>query len=97
MKRKSLKLADIIAIASHGYPDGLIALNFNPKTGHATTSLHGDGLANFIVRELCETFDAEAPRRDQINEAVRVISTAARELESVLCAFHMTQNTKAGG
>ena len=78
-----MTLQEIISIANDAYPDGRIAQNFNPKTGHATKDTHGDGLANFIVRELCDTFDPNVTTDRQLAEAHRTMRNARRELESV--------------
>jgi hypothetical protein len=82
-----MKIAELIQIANEAYPDSKIEENFNPKTGRATRDTHGDGLANFIVRELCDTFTPIAPLQNQLTEAARVMSMASRELESVEQAF----------
>jgi hypothetical protein len=82
-----MKIAELIQIANEAYPDSKIEENFNPKTGKATRNTHGDGLANFIVRELCDTFSPKASQLDQLTEASRVMSMACGELESVKRAF----------
>jgi len=87
-----MKLSEIINIANEAYPDSLISKNFNPKTGKATTNHHGDGLANFIVRELVDTYDRKAISRDQLIEAQRVMSMASRELRSVSNWFRRIAN-----
>jgi hypothetical protein len=84
---KNLTIQDIIHMADEAYPDSRVRVNFNPETGKATASHHGDGLANFIVRELCDTFDPKAPRRKQLEEAHWVMASAVRELESVRDRF----------
>ena len=77
----------IIDIANTSYPDSKVIQNFNPRTGQATASHHGDGLANFIVRELCDTFDPRQSKRYQLEEARRVMASARAELESVESCF----------
>jgi hypothetical protein len=76
---KNLSLNRLIELANEVYPDSLIAQNYNRKTQKATLGDHGDGLANFIVRELVATFDP----RSSVLEASRVLSLASRQLESV--------------
>jgi hypothetical protein len=82
-----LTIDEIIGIANEAYPDSLIEQNFNKDTKKATCGCKGDGLANFIVRELVDTFDPSAPRKKQLTEAARVMRTAIRELESVAARF----------
>jgi hypothetical protein len=85
--KKPLSLNKLIAVANKAYPDGMVAQNFNPLTGTAIKKNMGDSLAKFIVVELCETYDANASRKDQIAEAVRAMDTAIREMEAVRDAF----------
>lgn len=84
-----MKLKELIAIADEAYPDGLVALYTNDKTGKFEDGPHGDGLARFIACELCETFEPKASKKDQLNEAVRVLERAQSELQEVIDALIM--------
>jgi hypothetical protein len=90
-------------VANKAYPDNLVSQNFNATTMHATTNTHGDGLANFIVRELCDTFEPSNSAEEQLKEACRVMSIAARELLKIeqrlkLCwVLNYTDVTLASG
>lgn len=89
-----MTLKKIIDIADKTYPDGLIGLYFNEKTGRAkktTSPGYGDGLARFICMELCETYDKDASDEKQLAEAIRVMETAQREVQDVVTALHKTQ------
>ncbi len=77
-----MKLSEIIAIASRAYPDSAVAAYFEDLEG-----AHGDTLAEFIVRELQDVYDAEASDKDQWSEAARVIRRARDELDHVLAAL----------
>ena len=77
-----MKLSEIIAIADRTYPDGLVQMYFEDPEGQ-----HGDTLAEFIVRELQDVYDAEASDEDQLSEAARVMRRARDELESVGAAL----------
>jgi hypothetical protein len=96
-----MTLLKIIKIANKAYPDGLILqaykqmeydLGMGPDTGKV-----GDGLAEFIVREITETYDPKAGTRAQLREAHRVIETATRELESIGRAIWEARCKLAGG
>ena len=87
MAEKNLTLDEIIQIANEVYPDGLIGQAYNQIRHSKKRPNVGDGLAEFIVRELKETFDPKAPRLNQLTEAARVMSTARSELETVEAAF----------
>jgi hypothetical protein len=84
---KRLTLNEIIDIANTAYPDNHIRLNYNPTSPPATKNIHGDGLANFIVRELCDTHEPSASSKNQLIEAHRVMNMARRELESIESIF----------
>lgn len=75
-----MTLEKLIAIADEAYPDGLV--------GAAAEDMEvGDTLAEFIVRELRDSFDPKLTSADQLAEAVRVMNTATQELESVEAAL----------
>jgi hypothetical protein len=80
-----------LTLLTKAYPDGLIGQYWDPKKqcpiSQAKANRVGDGLARFITQELFETFDADASTSDQLNEAVRVMENAAREVNGVITAF----------
>lgn len=77
-----MTIQDLIAIANEAYPDNMIANSFDPVTGKPLKK-QGDSLAYFIVQELIETFEHQAPASVQLTEAARAIYVAAQELTSV--------------
>lgn len=77
-----MELLKIIEIADMAYPDGLIMQAYK-----ANGKSVGDGLAEFIVLELKDTYDQDASNMDQLEEAARVMRNAQRELENVASAF----------
>jgi hypothetical protein len=83
-KKCSLQLVDVLKAANTYYDDGFLENYFNPKTGKIKTGRHGDTLAEFIVREIKDTFDADASCEDQINEAVRVMEGAQEDVNNTI-------------
>lgn len=77
-----MKLVDLLNRANEGYDDGYLAEYFDEKTG-AKKKGSGDGLAKFIVDEITETYDSARP----IEEAVRVLESARRQLDEVIRAL----------
>lgn len=71
---------EILAVADAAYPDGLVA-------AVAEDMEVGDTLAEFIFRELQDTYDTDASDEQQLAEAVRVMTSAREELEAVEEAF----------
>jgi hypothetical protein len=80
-----MKLSTIISIANMAYPDGLVEQAF--QGDHV-----GDGLAEFIVRELRDTYDPKASSLDQLEEAARVMESALKELTDVKEALELAYN-----
>ena len=81
-----MKLSTIINIADKAYPDGLVKQAFE-EGDHV-----GDGLAEFIARELRETYDEKASSLEQLEEACRVMHNARRELVDVAEALELKYN-----
>jgi hypothetical protein len=80
---KHLSLVELLNIADEAYDDGYLAEYFDPGTGASRTGL-GDTLAEFIVREIRDTFDPNATRSQQLEEARRVLMNAIDDLENVI-------------
>ena len=83
---QSLTLLELLSIANKAYPDEYLSNYYNPDTG-AKVKGSGDGLAEFIVIELIETFEMRAPREEQKDTAIRVMHSAVRQLKSVVAAL----------
>jgi hypothetical protein len=85
-----MKLDQLITIASSAYPDDLVSTAFQGERslrGRNPQSHCGDTLAEFIAGELKDTFDEKAPDNQQLEEAVRALSVARRELDDVITAL----------
>ena len=80
---KRLSLVGLLNIANEAYEDGYLAEYFAPDTG-ASRAGSGDTLAEFIVREIRDTFDPNAIRSEQLEEARRVLMNAIDDLENVI-------------
>ena len=78
-----MQLVDLLNKANKGYKDGYLENYFDPKTGEFVQG-KGDTLAEFIVVELQETFDPKASDEAQINEALRAMDMARRDIDSVM-------------
>ena len=82
----SLTLAGLLNMANEGYSDGYLSEYFDTETGEPRDG-EGDTLAKFIVLELKDTFDPDATREEQIEEARRVLNNAIRDIEQVIQAL----------
>jgi hypothetical protein len=82
-RSKSLSLVELLKIANEPYEDGYLAEYFDPETG-ASRAGSGDTLAEFIVREIRDTFDPNATRSAQLEEARRVLLNAIDDVENVI-------------
>jgi hypothetical protein len=78
-----MELNTLIHKAAAGYPDGLLLVYWDGRQPiHKRDG--GDTLAEFIVRELAETFDGAADTPAQIAEAVRVLRKAQADLAGII-------------
>ena len=87
-----MKINRLIRVAAKAYDsDGILLETWNFKkqrpVSRDVAAIAGDGLSYFVVCELWETFDAKASEDAQLEEAVRVISRAMRQLENVASAI----------
>jgi hypothetical protein len=81
-----MKLVELLKKANEGYDDGYLSEYFNEETGELVEG-KGDTLAQFIVIELSETFDADADDEDQIGEAIHLMQRAKSDIEGIMAAL----------
>ncbi len=75
----------ILDLANAGYPDGFLATMYDDEGKEATDAdKQGDTLALFIVRELIETYDADAGDAEQLATARQTLERAAADLQGVI-------------
>ena len=80
----SLSLIEVLNIASKGYPDEYLLVYYDETTGKFNEDGSGDTLAEFIVREISDSFDPDLPKTQQLQEVTRVLRKAIGDLESVI-------------
>lgn len=83
---QTLTLLELLNLANDAYPDGFLAEYYDAKTGERQQG-GGDSLARFIVAELSETFDPNAPRTAKLQEARNALNHAVDDLERVIEAL----------
>jgi len=80
-----MTLNELIPKAAAAYPDGLLLEYWDSRKEQPRQNPDaGDTLAWFIVNELCETYDADAPDGQQIETAVHALERAASEIRGVI-------------
>lgn len=77
-----MKLRQLIAIAAEGYSENLPLGYFDDPNGE-----HGDTLAEFIMKEIVDTFEEDESDLKQLAEARRVLRNAIAELKDVVRAL----------
>jgi hypothetical protein len=80
---KNLTLLELLNLANESYPDGFLGEYFDPQTAERRVG-GGDTLAQFIVAELSETFDAGASRAKQLREARIALENATEKIDEVI-------------
>lgn len=86
-----MRLIELLAICHEAYsqdfPESSLLSLVNQRSGEPLKRLPspiGDTLALFMVRELAETFDAEASDGEQIAEALRVMEMAQANIDNII-------------
>jgi len=87
-------LLELLNAANQGYPDGYLAEYYDTKTA-ARKPGDGDTLADFIVRELIDTFDSKSPDDSQIGIATQLLERARTDLLGVIEALSDHQDTSS--
>ncbi len=78
-----MNLKELMAKANEGYSDGFLATYYDENTGIPIPG-SGDGLAEFIVNELFESFDPDAPDLNQVEVAINAMENAISDIQSVI-------------
>lgn len=100
-----MTLNELLEIVHQAYPDELTRECWNPVLQRACGG-GGDTLAEFIVREIVETYDSDSSTGAQLAEAIRVLNRAigdlggvarALEVRSALIAIREPTNAHAQG
>ena len=81
-----MKLTELLEIVHRAYPDEQSREFWNEKTQRPCGGA-GDTLAEFIVREIADTYDAEATDRAQVADALLAMHRAQGELGAVAKAL----------
>lgn len=88
---QSLSLLAILNLASRGYPDEQLKLYYDEASGNFNKGGSGDTLAEFVVREIRETFSADLPKSEQLGEVCRALRQAITDIESTIEAVEKAQ------
>jgi hypothetical protein len=85
-KAERLLLVELLNMANKGYPDEYLSEYYDAVTGERRQG-KGDSLAKYIVTELTETFDPDAPRGEQVEQAHRALANVIDDLDHVIQAI----------
>ena len=89
-----MKLNKLLEIVHRAYPDEMTRECWDSRSQRARSE-SGDTLAEFIVREIADTYDAEATDEAQLDEALRVTRRACTELTGVIEALEERKDANA--
>lgn len=82
-QHKRLTLSELLNGANKRYDENYLSEYFDAATDEAKTG-SGDSLAEFIVRELRETFDENSTRAQQLASAIRALEQANRDIQNAI-------------
>ena len=91
-----MKLNELLEIVHRAYPSEDTRRCWDAKKQKVRTGA-GDTLAEFIVREIADTYDAEATDEAQLDEALRVMRRACTEVTGVIEALEEYKDAHAQG
>ncbi len=86
-----MKLNAIMDIIHSAYPEATTRNYWDPVQRRPAPGI-GDTLAEFIVKEVADTYDPQASHRAQLTEAVRVLERARHDLGGVVTALQQARN-----
>ena len=89
-----MKLNELLEIAHRAYPEEHTRLCWDAKKQKVRTGT-GDTLAEFVVREIADTFDTDAPEENQLDAALSSMRWACTELTAVIEALEAARNAHA--
>ena len=89
-----MKLNALLEIVHQTYPEEHTRRCWDAKKQKTRTGT-GDTLAEFVVREIVDTFDADAPEENQLAAALSAMRWACTELTAVIEALEAARNAHA--
>jgi hypothetical protein len=78
---------ELLEMANRFYPDSYLSEYYDKDGNYKENKDSGDGLAQFIVAELSETFDETASSHMQLEEAKRIMHNGIRDITYVLAGL----------
>jgi hypothetical protein len=84
--RNRMTLNEIMNIVHEAYPDGFTRNYWEAESGRPRDG-NGDTLAEFIVKELAESYDASICSEEQLAQAGAILEQAHDELSRVITAL----------
>lgn len=84
--KKPMTKLELLNLASKGYPDDYLK-EYIGEVGEMKGFHAGDTLAYSIVSNLGETFLPTSSKREQLDEAVRVLNTMISDIQGVIDAL----------
>ena len=91
-----MTLNELLEVVHRGFPDGLTRLCLDAKMQKVRSGT-GDTLAEFVVGEIADTFDPDAPAEKQLDEALSAMRWACTELTAVIEALEAARNAHTQG
>jgi hypothetical protein len=83
-----MTLNQLICCAASVYPDAFVLQYWDMERAKPRENREGgDTLAQFIAREIHDTYDADASDAEQVASAVKAMQTAADDLQRVTHAL----------
>ena len=82
-----MTLVELLNIANKSYPDHYLSEYYNEEGNYTGDLGLSDTLAEFIVREITDTYEASLSSEDQLAVAAAILRVAIDELNDVIIAL----------
>ena len=86
-----MKTINILEAANKYYPDEALS-NYYNREGEITEAGIGDGLAEFIVREIVEYFKSESTKVEPFQVAIYLLEQAKNDLDLAIKGLEEKRN-----
>ncbi len=87
-----MKINEMMRLVAAGYGDGGTDAFWDYGNEMMDCEGTGDTLAEFVVREIHDTFDPQATEDEQMEEAIRVMKCAERQIHDLVYSLGHAQD-----
>jgi len=92
-----MKINELMELVGEHYDDAGTNAYWDYSESRCVDNMHGDTLAEFVAREINDTFEPEATTDEQLEEAIRVMQSARNQLNALIAGLEEAATRVARG